>query len=107
MSHDFERWVGGVSPAEAVYAYEYTELATFEHARAQGVARVLDLPSLNSRDFEALQHAEKEKFAELRSRHDAYFDNKFDRRQARRDAEIELAEVIVANSTLPKRSHTA
>jgi glycosyltransferase involved in cell wall biosynthesis len=107
MSHDFDRWVGGVSQAEAVYAYEYTALATFEHARAQGVARVLDLPSLNSRDFEALQHAEKEKFAELRSRHDAYFDNKFDRRQARRDAEIELAEVIVANSTLTKRSHIA
>ena len=109
MSHDFDRWVGRrfVPQAEAIYAYEYTALATFEHARARGVARLLDLPSLSSRHFEALQRAEKERFSELGSRNDAYFLSKFERRQARRDAEIRLADVIVANSTLTKRSHIA
>ena len=107
MSHNFDAFVARnyVPKAKAVYAYEYTAKATFERARAEGVAAILDLPSLDSRSFEALQRAEREKFPELKSASDRYFDAKFDKRQARREEEIRLADVIVTNSSLTRRSH--
>lgn len=90
---------------EAIYAYEYTAKASFERAKQEGAFAVLDLPSLNNRAYEALQQAERERFPELRSKADPYFASKFARRQARRDSEVELADVLVANSNLTRRSH--
>jgi glycosyltransferase involved in cell wall biosynthesis len=97
-----ERYVPG---ADVVYAYEYTALATFERARRDGVTTVLDLPSLSSRAYQALQREARERHPELRTPHDGYFDARFAARQARRDREIELADVIVTNSRLTMRSH--
>lgn len=93
---------GGVG---AVYAYEYTALETFQAARRCAVARILDFSSLNSRQFEALQRNEKQRFPELRGPHDAYFERKLEARQARRDTEMHLADVIITNSTVTRRSH--
>ena len=107
LCFNFDALVAGrfVPGTAAVYAYEYTAKATFERARAEGVAAILDLPSLNSRAFEDLQRAEKQRFPELRSKYDSYFEAQFERRQRRRDDEIQLADVIVANSQLTMRSH--
>ncbi len=107
QSHKFDSFVARrfVTRATAVYAYEYAAQATFERARATGVAAILDLPSLNSRAFQALQRTEKQKFPELTSASDAYFGSKFEQRQRRRDDEIRLADVIVTNSNLAKISH--
>jgi len=107
QSHSFDAFVARrfVPRAAAVYAYEYAAQASFEKARATGVAAILDLPSLNSRAFEALQRAEKGRFPELTSASDVYFDGKFEQRQRRRDEEIRLADVIVTNSNLAKASH--
>ena len=107
LSHSFDRTVADrhVPGAEVVYAYEYTALASFERARREGVATVLELPSLSSRAYEALQRGERARHPELRTPHDAYFDARFEARQARRDREIELADVIVTNSRLTMRSH--
>lgn len=107
MARDFDHWVAVdyVSKAQAIYAYEYTAHASFTHARVEKVARILDLPSLDSRAYEALRRGEKARHPELCDGADAYFDRKFPERQARREAEREMADVIVANSTLTKRSH--
>lgn len=107
MAHRFTRHVARtfVPGSEALYAYEYTALEAFAVAKAKGVASVLDLPSLSSREFEALQAREREQFPDLSTRHDDYFARAFPRRQRRRDREIELADVIVANSSLTARSH--
>ena len=94
-----------VPKTAAVYAYEYSARKTFDRARREGVASILDLPSLDSRAFEALQRAERERFPELKSASDAYFARKFDIRQKRREEEVRLANVIVTNSNLNKRSH--
>jgi glycosyltransferase involved in cell wall biosynthesis len=98
---------GRIGDAGAVYAYEYTALEAFERASHLGVGKILDLPSLNSREYEALQAEQVRRFPELASRHDGYFAGKFEARQARRDQEVKLADVIITNSSLTRRSHIA
>lgn len=109
MSRSFTRSAGRrlARGVEAVYAYEYTALEAFRAAGRRGVAKILDFPSLNSRQYEELQSQEKARFPELVDRHDAYFDAKFETRQARRDAEMALADVIITNSSVTRASHIA
>lgn len=96
-----------VPDGEAIQAFEYAALASFERAKEIGVARVLHLPSLDSREFEELQRRERHDWPELASPHDAYFNARFERRYERRRAEIALADVIITNSSLTARSHIA
>lgn len=107
QSHQFTKHVAArlKPPVSAIYAYEYTALEAFQAAADQGIRRILDFPSLNSWEFEQQQRAEKAKFPELKGPHDAYFDERFERRQARRDAEMQLAEIIITNSSITRRSH--
>jgi len=108
MSHDFSRAVGrrlGKGGIGAVYAYEYSALEAFQEAERRGIATILDLPSLNSRAFEELQRREKARFPELVETDELYFWSKFERRQARRDAEAAVADVIITNSSVTKTSH--
>jgi glycosyltransferase involved in cell wall biosynthesis len=107
MSHRFDHLVAQryVPRAQAVQAFEYTALASFERAKAEGVARVLHLPSLDNLQFETIQRREKQQWPELVGAHDAYFDRKFAGRYERRRREIALADVIITNSSLTARSH--
>jgi glycosyltransferase involved in cell wall biosynthesis len=109
MSRRFDALVARryVAQAQAIHAFEYTALATFESAEKEGVARVLHLPSLSSRESEAIRRRETANWSDLANPHALYFARKFPERQARRDAEIALADVIVANSSLTARSHIA
>ena len=106
MSHSFDALVARryVPRAQAVQAFEYTALASFERAKAEGVARILHLPSLDSLQFETIQRREN---ADGRARREArrLFRWKFTRRYERRRREIALADVIIANSSLTARSH--
>jgi glycosyltransferase involved in cell wall biosynthesis len=107
MSHSFDALVARryVPKAQAVEAFEYTALASFQRAKSEGVACVLHVPSLDSLQFEIIQRRERLQWPELASAHDAYFDGKFAQRYERRRREIELADVIVANSALTAQSH--
>jgi glycosyltransferase involved in cell wall biosynthesis len=108
LCHDFTRAVGRRlmrRDVEAVYAYEYTALEAFQAAERCGAAKILDFPSLNSRRFEELQRREKEQFPELIGPHESFFSARFERRQARRDAEMAAANVIITNSNVTRRSH--
>lgn len=109
LSHEFTRAAGRrlARGGDAIYAYEYTALEAFDAAERLGKARILDFPSLNSRQFEELQRREKARHPELCGPHEAYFDSRFERRQARRDAEMARADVIIANSSVTRASHIA
>jgi glycosyltransferase involved in cell wall biosynthesis len=109
MSHTFDALVARryVPHAQAVHAFEYTALASFERAKSEGVARILYLPSLDSLEFETIQRREKSHWPELIDRHDGYFNRKFAPRYERRCREVALADVIIANSSLTARSHIA
>ena len=96
-----------VPRTQAIHAFEYTARAAFERAGELGVARVLHMPSLDSRAFETIRLRERADFPELAGPHDPYFARRFETRYARRCAETALADVIVANSTLTARSHIA
>ena len=85
--------------------FEYTALASFERAGKEGVARLLHLPSLSSREFEAIQRREIAEWPELAVPNAAWFARKYPERQARRDAEIALADLVVVNPSLTARSH--
>lgn len=109
LSHRFDENVAcrHLRGIEVVHAFEYTARYTFERAHELGVASVLAMPSTSSRRFEQVKSREMERFPELKSKHDAYFAKRFEVRQERRDAEIALADVIVANSEVTRRSHIA
>jgi glycosyltransferase involved in cell wall biosynthesis len=109
MSHNFDALVARryVHRAQAVQAFEYTALASFERAKVEGVARLLHLPSLDNLQFRSIERRERRAWPELVARHDAYFDRKFAERYERRRGEIALADVIIANSSLTARSHIA
>jgi glycosyltransferase involved in cell wall biosynthesis len=91
--------------AGVIHAFEYTAKATFVSAKSAGIATVLGLPSLDSREFEDLKTREEGRFPELKTKHHDYFARRFARRYERRCAEIALADVVVANSELTRRSH--
>lgn len=91
----------------SVHAFEYTALATFERAKQEGVARVIHVTSLDSKQFDEIQKREKRNWEELVGPHDGYFDAKFARRYDRRQREVALADVIITNSFLTARSHIA
>jgi glycosyltransferase involved in cell wall biosynthesis len=109
LAFDFDRWVGDtfVDRSDVVAAFEYTALASFERAKRAGRASVLHLPSLDSLVSKILEDRERETWPALRRDTDPYFDGKFAERYARRRQEIALADVIVANSQLTKRTHVA
>ena len=106
-SHSFDRRIAKkyVPNCEAIQCFEYTALAAFTRARQTGVARILHLPSLDSREFEEIQRAERDKWPDLRTQNDEHFRKHFEARYRRRQQEVELADVIVANSSLTARSH--
>lgn len=106
-SRRFDKFVARryVPKADVVTAFEYTALASFKRAKVLGAFCVLHLPSLDSREFEDIQRREKSDWPELTSPYDHYFSSKFERRYARRLAEIELADMIIANSSLTAHSH--
>lgn len=107
LSFNFTRTVAGRvrDSHKLIYAYEYTALEAFQAASRKGVFKVLDFPSLNGREFEKTLRQELARFPELVSRHDRYFEARFEQRQARRDAEMNLADIIITNSTVTRASH--
>ena len=107
MSHRFDRQVARhhMAGIGRLYGYEYTSLESFERARALGVQTVLDLPSLDNLELKAQLEREYERYPSMRSQDSSYFDRKFPRRHQRRRREIELADVIIANSRLTAQSH--
>jgi glycosyltransferase involved in cell wall biosynthesis len=109
MVHSFDALVARryVPRAQAVQAFEYSALAAFERAKAEGVARILTVPSLDTLQFRAIERREKDAHPELSAPDDAYFERTFARRYERRRCEIALADVIIANSSLTARSHIA
>lgn len=108
-SHHFDRTVAGDLKADdgGVVAFEYAALETFRRAKELGLPCVLQVPSLENRSYRALEQREKAEWPELAGPNDAYFDAKFEARQRRREAEIALADLIIANSSLTARSHVA
>ncbi|MDE2579611.1 MAG: glycosyltransferase family 4 protein [Hyphomicrobiales bacterium] len=109
LSHRFDAIVARdhVPEADAIHAFEYTALASFRRAGETGARRVLHLPALNNVYARDILQQERAEWIALRRDDDRYFDEKFLRRQDRRDAEAALADIVFVNSRLTARSHAA
>ena len=107
MSHRFDHTVGQrhLDGIQAIHAFEYTAKHTFQQAERHGIAKILALPSTDNKEFEDIKNREEARFPELRSAQHRYFAERFARRYERRRTEIALADVIVANSAVTRRSH--
>jgi glycosyltransferase involved in cell wall biosynthesis len=108
-SQRFDRLVakrhGRRASIDAIHAFEYTALRTFEEGKRAGKLCVLHLPSLDSRRFRELQRQQLAEWPELADPNHSYFEKRFERRYARRCQERELADIIVCNSQLTAQSH--
>ena len=107
MARAFDHTVAArhVPSARRVYAFEYTARESFRRARDLGAQTVLDLPSLDSKQLEQQLESEYAQHPELADADKPYFDARFAQRYERRQQEIALADVIVANSRLTAQSH--
>lgn len=108
-SHRFDDLVARhhVPGAQAVHAFEYVALKSFEVARQRGVARILHLPALDNGQFNAVRQRELSAWPELAAPGDRHFERHFARRQERRLREMALADVVVCNSRITAESHIA
>jgi glycosyltransferase involved in cell wall biosynthesis len=106
-SHRFDQHVAQrhLHGIQAVYAFEYTAKYTFEQAKRGGIATILAMPAIDSKEVDDIRLREEARFPELRVKHDRYFASRFATRYERRRAEIELADLVVANSEVTKQSH--
>lgn len=106
-SHRFDATVAGrhVPGAEAIHAFEYTALASFEKARRLGIMRILHLPALDNTHIRHVLRREMLRWPDLELPAERHLEARFGRRQERRLREIELADVIVCNSALTALSH--
>ena len=105
--HDFDRWVARqLRPGlDAVVAEEHAALATFERAVNLGALRVLEQASPHHSQFDRLLAEQVARYPELRDdRVDLYQSEKTARRDARRDAELHAADVVLCHSEVTKQS---
>jgi glycosyltransferase involved in cell wall biosynthesis len=87
-----------------VYGFEYSSLATFRRARALGLRVIYDVPAPEPRFVQTLLDAEIEKFPELRTPYHRYTARREEARIARRHAEWDAADLVVAASTFTRDS---
>jgi glycosyltransferase involved in cell wall biosynthesis len=95
----------GLSGAEgAVYGYEHACRASFSRARELGVRRIFDMASPHFTFMDRLLARQMEEFPEVRTAHDVATGSLSQRRNAHKQAELDLAELVVANSTFTART---
>ncbi|MBK8725008.1 MAG: glycosyltransferase family 4 protein [Holophagaceae bacterium] len=90
---------------QAVFGFEHASLELFQSAGAHGLPRIYSVPSAHSGLIRKLLEPERARRPETSTRYVRETQKIEARRQARRDAEFHLAEVVVAHSAFTKRSY--
>lgn len=105
----FDNWVSKNMPdnCQAIYSYEYTCLKTFQIAQEKGIARIYDVPSPEHDFVENLLEAEFNQFPEIQTPYRQYCRAKQEKRTAYRHQELQLADLVIANSEFTKKSYVA
>jgi hypothetical protein len=105
-----ERWFDSLvarrhlDGARAVYGYEHAALGTFRAQRARGGRCLYEMPICHHRTMAELLDPEFARFPEARTRYDAHLRRMAARRNARKEAELGLADLVVTNSTFSRES---
>ncbi len=106
--HSFDRGVAaGLSTRDwAIYGYEHACRASFERAQELGVHTIFDLASPHYRFMEALLARELEATPEAETDHYRATQRLAQERNAHKQAELDAAELVVANSAFTARTLT-
>jgi glycosyltransferase involved in cell wall biosynthesis len=88
-----------------VYGFEHSSLATFQRARTLGLRVAYDVPAPESEYVHRLLDAELERFPELRTAYHRHTAAREARRLARRRAEWQAADLVVAASRFTRDSY--
>jgi hypothetical protein len=89
---------------DAVYGYEHSSLALFERARQLGLRICYDMPAPHHRMTTGILEAELANNPELQTPHYRHTRAHTPRRNARRDAELRLADCVICASALTEQS---
>lgn len=105
----FDRAVSRLLSArhEAVYGFEYGSLSTFTRAREMGLRIFYDVPAPEPRFVRKLLDVEAARFPVLQTPYHRHTAAREDRRTARRRAEWEVADLVIAASTFTRDSFAA
>lgn len=105
----FDRKVAHRLPpgTRAVYGFEHSSRTTFEIARARGLRAIYDVPAPETHFVQQTLEREIARFPELRTPYHAHTRAREDRRTARRRAEWQAADIVIANSEFTKRTYVA
>jgi glycosyltransferase involved in cell wall biosynthesis len=96
------RRLGG--EVQAVYGYEHACLSTFGRARALGAARLFDLAAPHHTFVARMLDEQHAAYPELHTAYRAATAPLDERRNQRKQAELELASLVVANSSFTART---
>lgn len=89
----------------SVYGYEHSSLSTFQRAKSLGVPVIYDVPAPETRFVQDLLNNEMEMFPELRTAYQRYTAKRDERRSARRHAEWQCADLVIAASKFTSESY--
>lgn len=93
-----------VNGPQAVYGYEHAALSTFQATKRQGGVCIYDIPMCHHTTVAELLEAEFERFPEIQTPYDHHIRRLAPRRNARKDKELQLADLVIVNSRFPKES---
>ncbi|WP_207492037.1 glycosyltransferase family 4 protein [Aridibaculum aurantiacum] len=103
----FDRWVARNLPADIdlVHVYEHAGLAILERAKQLAITSLYEQPSQHHQMFTDIVNEQIRLYPELASEATTLlFDDNANRRNERRDQELQLADYVICNSSFTKRS---
>ena len=92
---------------DAVYGFEYSSLATFQAARKRGLKVIYDVPAPEPRFVQEILNREVALHPVLATPYHAHTEKREELRIARRRAEWEAADLVIAASAFTKRTYEA
>lgn len=102
----FDRIVAGkhLNGDDAVYGYEHAALSTFQGQKELGGLCIYDMPICHHQTQSEILSPEFQQFPITQTSYQRHLDRQAGRRNARKDKELALADLVVANSSFTKDS---
>ncbi|HYP39566.1 MAG TPA: glycosyltransferase family 4 protein [Chloroflexia bacterium] len=93
-----------VSGVDAVYGYEHATLDTFRKMKREGGQCIYDQPICHHKTLSEILYEEYDKFPEVQTPYDAHIRRLAPRRNARKDGELALSDLVIAASGFTRDS---
>lgn len=108
----FDSWVANVIAQEskkqqidAIHVYEHAALSSLQKAKQKGIFTIFEQASQHHSFFAPIAKQQLEKYPELKSDEtNILVDTKYDKYNQRKDKELQLADLVICNSSFTKRT---